>query len=70
MKMPRPVWWTYRPTIGDDLTRCDVTICVEPPSVPPRLVHLKNANRQEIATAGQALFELEQIRYESEGGEG
>jgi hypothetical protein len=67
MKTSKPLWWTYRPSIPDDLTRRDVTIYIGPPSIPPRLVHLKNVNRQEIAAAGQLLFELEQIRYESEG---
>jgi hypothetical protein len=68
MKTSKPLWWTYRPAIYDETTRRDVDIYVGSPSVPPRFVHLKNVNRQEIADAGQALFELEQIRYESEGG--
>jgi hypothetical protein len=68
----KPKWWTYTPGFADRGHRNNVTVFVMGANADHalRVVDLQQVTQGEVMTAGQALFELEQIRYESEGGVG
>jgi hypothetical protein len=68
----KPKWWTYAPGFADPGNRNNVTVYVMGVGADRaiRVVDLQQVTQGEVMTAGQALFELEQIRYESERGEG